>query len=191
MSRVAEGRVGRLAWVVFRDVNRTLGGGIASMELLRRSGAGDGWLDEQGHALLTAVSRLTPGTNLLAYCVGLGWRVAGSIGAVIALLAASVPAAILIVALSATLVRVDRYPIVRIIIAAGVLAATALVASSAWALMRPYLNRASAPRVAIIAAAVVALLLVGATPVRIFLAAAVIGSFMGMPARAMGRASDR
>lgn len=175
---------------MFRDVNRTLGGGIASMELLRRSGAAEGWLDARGHALLTAVSRLTPGTNVLAYCVGLGWRVGGAIGAVVSLVGASVPASALIVALSATLVRIDRYPIVRIIIAVGVLAATLLVASSAWALMRPYLTRASAPRTAIIAVVVAALLLLGATPVRIFLAAGVLGAVMGPPARVSDRAVE-
>jgi chromate transporter len=172
----------RLAWVVLRDVNRTLGGGIASMELLRRSAAKEHWLDERGHALLTAVSRLTPGTNVLAYCAGLGWQVSGWIGVIVALLASSVPAALVIAALAATLVRTDRYPIVRVIIAVGVLAATALVASSAWYLMRPYMNRRSAWRAAIIAAVVAVLSWLDATPVRIFLVSAAIGALIGVPA---------
>lgn len=166
---------------MLRDVNRTLGGGIASMELLRRSAAKERWLNESGHALLTAVSRLTPGTNVLAYCAGLGWQVNGWIGVMVALLAASVPAAVMIAALAATLVRIDRYPIVRVIIAVGVLAATALVASSAWYLMRPYLNRRSAWRAAIIAAVVAVLSWLDVTPVRIFLVSAAIGAFIGMP----------
>ena len=152
------------------------------MELLRRSAAKERWLDESGHSLLTAVSRLTPGTNVLAYCAGLGWQVSGWIGAIAAVLAASVPAAVIIAALAATLVRIDRYPIVRVIIAVGVLAATALVASSAWSLMRPYLNRRSAWRAAIIAAVVAVLSWLDVTPVRIFLVAAAIGAFIGMPA---------
>ena len=180
----------RLTWVVFRDVNRTLGGGIASMELLRRSGAKEGWLDERGHALLTAVSRLTPGTNVLAYCVSLGWHVSGWRGALAALAAASVPAALVILALAATLVRVDHYPIVRLIIAIGVLAATVLVASSAWHLMRPYLNRASAARTTIIAALVAGLTLLGVTPVRILLVAAVAGAIIGESGRANERILD-
>jgi len=181
----------RLGWIVFRDVNRTLGGGIASMELLRRSAAKEAWLDEDGHALLTAVSRLTPGTNVLAYCVSLGWHVRGWVGALVALAAASVPASIIIVALSALLVRIDRYPLVRMIIAVGVLAATLLVASSAWHLMRPYLNRASARRASVIAAAVGGLLLLGVTPVRILLVAAALGALIGMPASANARILDQ
>jgi chromate transporter len=182
--------IDRLAWIVFRDVNRTLGGGIASMELLRRSAAKERWLDARGHALLTAVSRLTPGTNVLAYCVGLGWLVSGWIGAVVALIASSAPAAVLIAALAATLVRIDRYPIVRVIIAVGVLAATALVASSAWHLMRPYLNRTSAWRAALIAAVVAGLSWLEVTPVRIFLVSAAIGALIGMPADADAPAAD-
>ncbi|HEY7185177.1 MAG TPA: chromate transporter [Vicinamibacterales bacterium] len=182
--------VRRLAWVVLRDVNRTLGGGIASMELLRRSAAKERWLDEHGHAVLTAVSRLTPGTNVLAYCVGLGWQVSGWIGVVVSVLAASVPAAIMITALAATLVRIDRYPVVRVIIAVGVLAATALVASSAWYLMRPYLNRRSAWRAAIIAVVVAVLSWLDVTPVRIFLVSAVIGALIGVPANADVPAAD-
>jgi len=174
--------INRLAWIVFRDVNRTLGGGIASMELLRRSAAKERWFDERGHALLTAVSRLTPGTNVLAYCAALGWQVSGWPGVFIALAAASVPAAVCMVALAATLVRIDHYPIVRLLIAIGVLAATMLVASSAWYLMRPYLNRAWWRRTAIVSGAVAALAVVGATPVRILLAAAALGAAMGMPA---------
>ena len=153
------------------------------MELLRRSAKTEGWFGDDGHALLTAVSRLTPGTNVLAYCASLGWRVSGWAGTLVALLAASVPAAIVMVAFAATLVRVDHYPIVRLVIAVGVLAATVLVASSAWYLMRPYLNRASARRVSIIAAVVGVLFLLGMTPVRILLVAAAIGAAMGKPSR--------
>ena len=149
------------------------------MELMRRSAAREGWLDERGHALLTAVSRLTPGTNVIAYSVGLGWSVRGWLGAGVAMLAASVPASVIIAALAATFVRIDRYPVVRVAIVVGVLAATVLVAASAWHLMRPYLNRATGPRAALISAVVAALLIIGATPVRILLVAAAVGALLG------------
>ena len=64
-----------IAWLVGYDVNRTPGG-LASMELLRRSLGARGWLTDDGHALFVAISRLTPGTNILAYCVALGWQLA-------------------------------------------------------------------------------------------------------------------
>jgi chromate transporter len=179
-----------LAWVVCRDVNRTLGG-IAAMELLRRQLTAKGWMAGDGHALLVAVSRLTPGTNVLAYCVGLGWLLRGSSGAVVSLAAASVPASLLIVALSATIVRIDQHPIVRVLIAVGVLVATALVLSTAWHLLRPYTTRSTVVRTAVIAAVVVGLLAAGVTPVRILLAAALVGMVMGAPAPVGASEADR
>jgi chromate transporter len=179
-----------LAWLVGRDVNRTLGG-IASMELLRRTLTAKGWFDEDGHALLVAVSRLTPGTNILAYCVGLGWLLQGWSGALVALASASIPASLLIVVLSATLVRVDEHPIVRVLIVLGMLVATFLVLSTAWHLLRPYLKGTNAVRTGVIAMVAVGLFLAGVTPVRILFAAAVVGVVMAAPAQAVAAETDR
>lgn len=169
-----------IAWLVFYDVNRTLGG-LASMELLRRSLGARGWLTDEGHALFVAVSRLTPGTNILAYCVALGWQLAHWQGALVALAAASVPASVLIALLSATLARVNEHPIVRGVIAIALLVATLLVLSTAWNLLRPYLKGTNAARAGIIAAVVVVLVLMRVTPVRIMLVAAIFGVVMASP----------
>ena len=63
--------------MVLRDANRTLGGGLAAMELLRRTASRAAGCDDAEHGVLVAASRLTPGTNVLAYCVGLGWKLPG------------------------------------------------------------------------------------------------------------------
>jgi chromate transporter len=166
-----------IAWLVFYDVNRTLGG-LASMELLRRSLGARGWLTDEGHGLLVAISRVTPGTNILAYCVALGWQLAHWQGALVSLAAASVPASILIALLSATLARVDQYPIVRAVIAIALIVATLLVLSAAWNLLRPYVKGTKAARTCLIAAIVVGLTLMQVTPIRILLVAAVVGVMM-------------
>jgi chromate transporter len=171
-----------LAWVVCRDVNGTFGGGNAAMELLRRSGARRGWLDAGGHALLVAVSRLTPGTNILAYCVALGWQVHGASGSVAALAAASVPSALLVWALSLTLVRLDRLRSVQALLAAGTVIAVWLVFVAAWQLLRPY---ATGPRRTLAVAVVgmsAALIVFDVTPVRILLVSAAIGASWRIPA---------
>ena len=165
-----------IAWVMVRDGNRTLGGGLATMELLRRTGIGRGWFDEADNALLVAASRLTPGTNVLAYCVGLGWKLRGAVGALAALAAASIPSALAITVLSAALVRVDRYLIVRVLLAVGTLVAAALVLASTWPLLRPHLVAGARTRTAAIAAIAVGLLLLDATPVQTLLVAAAAGA---------------
>jgi chromate transporter len=167
-------------WLVFRDVNRTLGG-IASMELMRRTCGAKGWLTEQGHAVLMAVSRLTPGTTVLAYSVALGWQFNAWRGALLALVAASVPASLIIAVLSATLVEVDRYPVVRAIIAVALVVATWLVLATAWNLLRPYLKGANTIRTAVLAAVVIGLVMARITPIRILLVAAAVGVVMGVP----------
>jgi len=170
-----------LTWAVARDVNRTLGGGLASMELLRRTFIANGALDEESNGGLVAVSRLTPGTNVLAYCVALGWRLHRWKGALAALAVASVPASLVVFVLTATVVQFDRHPIVRMALAVGVLVATLLVFSSAWFLLRPYLYVSVFARTAVIVVVSGALLLAGLTPVRILLLSAAVGAMLGGP----------
>lgn len=157
------------------DVNRTVGGGHASIELLRRRSTSRGWLDDRGHGLLVAVSRLTPGTNILAYCVMLGWRFHRAAGAAAALAAASVPAALIVFGLTVTLARIDRYAVVRALLALGILVAGALVLASAWNLLRPYVRPAIRRNAVLVLAVAAALTALGATPVRTLLAAAAVG----------------
>jgi chromate transporter len=176
--------ISHFGWSVARDANRTLGGGWAAIELLRRRFIRSGALDEEGHAGLVAVSRLTPGTNLLAYCVALGWRMHGWAGSLTALVAASVPGSFVVFSLTAALVRVDRYPLVRLALAAGILAATVLVLSSAWTLLRPYLTTSALASTTVIIALSTVLLLAGLTPVRILLLSAAAGALLGRPLRA-------
>jgi chromate transporter len=171
--------LGALTWIVARDVNRTLGGGLASMELLRRTFLASGRLDERGNAGLVAVSRLTPGTNVLAYCVGLGWSMHGWAGALAALAAASLPAAVVVCVLTLALVRIHEYPVVQMLLAIGVLVATLLVFSSAVSLLRPYMRRSVLLPASIIAAVSGAMLVAGVTPVRILLLSAVLGAAIG------------
>jgi chromate transporter len=172
----------RLFWSVARDVNRTVGGGLASMELLRRSYEKAGWLTPAEHGLLVAVSRLTPGTNILAYCVALGWHLLRWRGALVALAAASIPASVIISLLSTTLARVDEQPIVQTVIAIALIVAAILVLLTAWNLLRPYIKGTNAARTGVIAAVVVALVLMRVTPIRILLVAAVLGVVMASPA---------
>jgi chromate transporter len=179
-----------VAWSVFRDVNRTLGG-HASMELLRRTLGARGWLTDEGHALLVAVSRITPGTNILAYCVALGWQLAEWRGALAALAAASVPASLIITALSATLVQVDQLPVVRAALAIALIVATVLVLSTAWNLLRPYVKGTNTIRTAVIAAIVIGLSLARITPIRILLVAAIVGLVMASPGAPAVSESDR
>ncbi len=164
-----------LARSVAFDVNRTVGGGNASIELLRRTFTARAWLDDAGHGLFVAVSRLTPGTNILAYCVTLGWQHRRGAGALVALAAASVPASLIVFLLTSALVQIERYRAVQALLAAGILVASVLVLASAWYLVRPYLVRGAWPRVLTVVAIAAVTIAMGATPVRTLFAAALAG----------------
>jgi chromate transporter len=174
-TRVAAPSLRELITLVALDVNRTIGGGHASIELLRRRFTSRGWIDAATHGLFIAVSRLTPGTNILAYCVTLGWRFHRAPGAAGALAAASMPAALIVFALISLLVRVDRYRIVQVLLAAAILVAAALVLSSAWHLLRPYFAPDKRVRALLVAIVAAALMAAGVTPVRTLLVAAIFG----------------
>jgi chromate transporter len=164
-----------IAWLVLRDVNRTVGGGNAAMELLRRSFVARNWLTDSTHAVVMAVSRVTPGTNILAYCTAVGWMFRGWQGSAAALAAASVPSSILIFAFIAVLTRALQYRAVQAAMAVGLLVACYLVLASAWMLLRPYVRGPMRRRVFLVAIAAVTLYVAGMTPVRILLLSAVVG----------------
>jgi chromate transporter len=168
--------LGQLAWIFTRDVIRTVGGGNASMELLRRSFEKRRWVDPPTHALLVAVSRLTPGTNILAYCAAAGWRLHGWRGVLAGVVGASVPASLIIFGLAATLGSLDRYAIVRAVLSIGMIAAAALVLASAWALLKPYLIRARWRSTLVIVVIAGGLYLIGWTPVRVLIVSAIAGA---------------
>ena len=165
-----------LGWQLLKDVNRTIGGGTASIELIRRSFERRGWLDEPRHALLVAVSRFTPGTNVLAYSAALGWLVHGAAGAAMAIAVGSVPAAIIVTACSAVIAQLVAWPMVRAGLAAATLVAAALVLSSAWALVRPHLFGSRRVWALALAAAAAALFAGGISPIRVLLFSAVFGA---------------
>ncbi len=73
--------LGELASVFARYANTTLGGGSATIAVLKEQVVEKrSWLGEPEFELNYALSRLTPGTNLLAFCTAAGWTrgVAGS-----------------------------------------------------------------------------------------------------------------
>ena len=164
-----------LAWIVARDCNSTVGG-QAAIELMRRSVARAGWLDDAQHGLLLAVSRFTPGTNMLAYCASLGWTLGRGAGAIVAVAAASLPAAALVAVISAAITSIDRWPGVRAVLAVATLAAAGLVLSSAWTLTRPYLRGSRRIWTVASIAIAAALAAAGVTPVRVLLMLAIWGA---------------
>lgn len=72
--------------------NATFGGGSATISVLHQEiVAKRRWISDDIFALCYALSRVTPGTNLLAFETGVGWVLRGWVGAVLSLVVGSIP----------------------------------------------------------------------------------------------------
>lgn len=82
----------RFAGLFLRVGNLTFGGGDPTMAVFHRElVVSREWLRPEEYALIFGLARATPGTNLLAFCAGAGWRLARWKGALVAVLSASIP----------------------------------------------------------------------------------------------------
>jgi chromate transport protein ChrA len=149
---------------------------MASIELLRRTLERRGWLDDEEHGVFNAVARFTPGTNVLAYLAALGWSYHRAAGAAVAVLGGSVPGSVIVTVMTAAAASVDRWFAVRAVLAVATLVAAALVLLNAWSLIRPYLRGVRVVWTLASMALAAALILAGATPVRVLLALAIWGA---------------
>jgi len=161
---------------VTRDANKTIGSGMASIELLRRTLERQGWIDDREHGVLNAVARFTPGTNVLAYLAALGWSYHGAAGAVVGVLGGSLPGSVIVTILTAAAATLDRWRAVRVGLTVATLVAAGLVLANAWSLVRPHVRGARVGWALGSAALAAALYLAGATPVRVLLALAIWGA---------------
>jgi chromate transporter len=179
----------RLSLICLRVSNLTFGGGDPTMaalqsELVTRQG----WLPAEKYVLVYALARITPGTNILAFCAGAAWELKGWPGAILAVLAATVPSAIVVVLLTAGYESLQHNPRAMAAIAGTLAAAVGMMALSAWQLLRPHLQSRRALRMlrALLLAATSALLAYRfrVSPIVVLGLAALAGFFWRAPEQA-------
>jgi len=95
------------------------------------------WLDRRWTHLVFVLARLTPGTNVLAFCAGVGWVLRGWAGALLALAAASVPCSIVMVVLTVLYQSWSANAVARRVLEGALAGAVAIIAATCWTLIRP------------------------------------------------------
>lgn len=110
------------------------------MALLQRELIGRGWITRLDFALAYSLARITPGTNVLAFCAATGARVLGFAGAVAAVLAVTLPSAVLAVALTKGFEAWRTHPWALAAIGGTLAAVTGMMLASVWVLVKPYLG---------------------------------------------------
>lgn len=131
----------KLAGIFSRVSGITFGGGNpATAALQQELGTRRGWLSDADFVLCYVLARLTPGTNLLAFCTAVGWTLRGWAGALVALLAASIPCSIVVVLFSYLYESLSRNPLVSAAIRGALAAAVGMLLATSWQLVRPQLT---------------------------------------------------
>src|SRR5258706_10138572 len=87
----------QMAAVYFRVGNTTLGGGDPTIAVLQREFGRRRWMTREQFTLAFGLSRVTPFTNMLAFCAGTAWFMLGLMGAVVAVLVVTIPSAALVI----------------------------------------------------------------------------------------------
>ena len=166
-----------LADVFIRYGNITLGGGSATIAVLRRELLERRrWISEDDFTVSFALARLTPGTNLLAFCTGVGWLTRGLPGAIISLLAGSIPCAAMVVAATALFSLWQHVGWAQAAIHGAVAAAVAVTVKTCWTIAHPFVRKGTRLRVGLVAGAAFVLDIgAGLSPIEVLLLAAILG----------------
>ena len=172
--------LGRVAWVFARYGNFTLGGGSATTVTLHRVLVEKRrWLTDDLFALCFALGRITPGTNLLAFCTGCGWVLRGTLGAITSLLAASIPCSIFVVLLTSLFSYWHDNHIAQQAIHGAIAAAVAITVRTCWTITKPYFKGQGRLRVVLVSSAAFLLYVWAGMPaVEVLLLAGVVGAFL-------------
>ncbi len=177
-----EPSLGRVTRAFLRIGNTTFGGGDTTQAALQREFINRrGWITQDDYAVAFSLARITPGTNVVAFCAAIGARVAGWRGAIAGVLAESAPSAAIAVLITwgYEAWRSNRW------VMAAILGASAAVAgmmfASVFLLLRPHLKLSwtAARSAALFAAAFLAAWKFGVTPLPIIGVAALAGFAWG------------
>jgi chromate transporter len=171
-----------MASVYFRIGNTTLGGGDPTIAVLQREFDRRRWITREQFALAFGLSRVTPFTNMLAFCAGTAWFMLGLMGAVVAVLVVTVPSAALVIWLThiCELGATSRWA--QAAIGGTVAAAVGTTVAAALKIVQPQLGKSEWPWTALIVIAAFVLSWTFAmSPLQILALAAVAGFFWKRP----------
>jgi chromate transporter len=148
--------LGQIADVFTRYGNFTLGGGSA-----------------------TTVTVHGQIVNVLAFCRGIGWLLRGLSGAVVALLAASIPCTLIVTVVTALFRQWQENAVAQAVIHGAVAAAVAITAKTSWTIAGPVYKGGARLRVVLIGAAAFGLYVgLGVPAIYVLLGAALVGAFL-------------
>jgi len=175
--------VKKLTEIFFRVGNTTFGGGYVTIGMLGRELVDmRRWISAEKFDLAFALARVTPGTNLIAFCAAIGALICGVAGAIGAVLALTAPSSALAVMIMYGFERWQGNRIAMAAIGGTVAAVAGMMWATIWVILKPQVGRITARgmmrnlQVVLIAGGgFVASRTFGVTPLPIILAGTLIG----------------
>lgn len=173
----------RLGLVFLRVGNLTFGGGDPTMAALQSEVvSGRRWISEEQYALIYGLARITPGTNILAFCAAAAWLIRGWLGAMVSIFLMTLPSAAIVVLLTRGYQSSNANALAMAAIGGTLAAAVGMMMTSAWQLVAPHARRGRWLRSAVIfVCALVASMRLSTTPIEVLALAAVVGLFWHGP----------
>ncbi len=166
----------QLTALFLRIGNTTVGGGEPTIAVFQRELSRRGWLSAEQFGIAYGLARLTPGTNMLAFCAAAAWYAGGTTGAIAGVLAVTIPSSALVVWLTHICELGDQVPWLHRAITAVTAAAVGTMIAAAYLLIGRQCSRRSWLLPLSIVAGVFALRQAGLTPLQILGIAAVFGA---------------
>jgi len=179
--------LGSVTAIFLRIANTTFGGGLPTIAALEREFVHRRhWLSEEDYGLAFAVARVTPGTNVIAFCAATGARMIGFLGAVSGAFSETLPSAVLAVLLTQGYESWRTNPTVMAAVAATVAAVVGMMWSSIYGMVQPHWGgiERTARALVIVGGSFLALWKFGVNPLTIIVAAALLGLVWKEPERA-------
>lgn len=131
----------QLTGVFLRVGNTTFGGGLPTIAALQRELVEqEGWLSLEDYALAFSLARVTPGTNVIAFCAAAGARILGFRGALAATLAETGPSAVLAILMTQGYETWRTNQWVMAAVAGTIAAVAAMMWASIWFIVKPLFN---------------------------------------------------
>lgn len=170
--------VKKLTEIFFRIGNTTFGGGYVTIGMLGRELVDTRrWISAEKFDLAFALARVTPGTNLIAFCAAIGALICGVAGAVAAVVALTAPSSVLAVLIMQGFESFQGNRIAMAAIGGTVAAVAGMMWATIWVILRPHVGGLirNLQVVLIAGGAFAASRIFGITPLPIILAGTLIG----------------
>jgi len=179
-----------LTGVYLKVGNTTFGGGPPTMAALQREFVQRyGWLSQEEYGLAFALARVTPGTNVMAFCAATGSQILGWTGALTGALSPTLPSAVLAVLITVGYENWRANPLALAAINGTVAGVAGMMLATVFSLVRPYWSGlrgsglvSSLRAVTISGGAFLSLWKFGLTPLQIIALVVVVGLLWQDPA---------